>query len=97
MQREPIIVYRRSWCEDSDAAVDYFNRHGIDYREVDIEEDEPAGLGVQFVTGGHHITPTLLYRMQAIVFDPWNQDRFEEWWRFANAGFPAESPAEDHI
>jgi glutaredoxin len=97
MQREPIIVYRRSWCEDSDAAVDYFNSHGIDYREVDIEEDEAAGLGVQFVTGGHHITPTLVYRMQAIVFDPWNQDRFEEWWRFANAGFPAESPAEDHI
>jgi mycoredoxin len=95
MQRDPIIVYRRSWCEDSDAAVDYFNRHGIEYTEVDIEEDEAAARGVEFVTGGHHITPTLVYRMQAVVFDPWIEVRFEEWWRFANTGFPAEEPAED--
>jgi glutaredoxin len=90
VQTEPIIVYRRSWCEDSDAAVEYFNSYGIEYREVDIEQDEAAGRGVEFVTGGHHITPTLVYRMQAVVFDPWNRARFEEWWRFANADFSNE-------
>jgi mycoredoxin len=95
MHPDPIIVYRRSWCEDSDAAVDYFNRHGIEYTEVDIEEDEAAGRGVEFLTGGHHITPTLVYRMQAVVFDPWSPARFEEWWRFANTDFPAEESAED--
>ena len=84
MQSEPVIVYRRSWCEDSDAAVEYFKQVGLEYREVDIEEDEEAGKGVKFITGGHHITPTLLYRMQAVVFDPWDQGRFEEWWGVAN-------------
>jgi glutaredoxin len=87
MQTEPIVVYRRTWCEDSDAAVEYFTRQGIEYREVDIEQDGAAGQGVEFVTGGHHITPTLTYRHQAIVFDPWNRDRFEAWWRFANSEF----------
>ena len=87
MQTEPIIVYRRSWCEDSDAAVEYFNRQGIEYREVDIERDDNAGQGVMFVTGGHHVTPTLAYRLQAVVFDPWNRERFDAWWRFANADF----------
>jgi glutaredoxin len=87
MQTEPVIVYRRSWCEDSDAAVEYFNRQGIEYREVDIERDDAAGQGVKFVTGGHHITPTLVYRMQAMVMDPWQQDRFEAWWRFTNTTF----------
>jgi glutaredoxin len=87
MQREPIIVYRRSWCEDSDAAVAYFKQQKIEYKEIDIEQDETAARGVEFVTGGHHITPTLVYRMQAIVFDPWRQDRFEKWWQFANAVF----------
>jgi glutaredoxin len=87
MQAESITVYRRSWCEDSDAAVEYFNRQRIEYKEVDIEQDETAAQGVQFVTGGHHITPTLVYRMQAIVFDPWNQDRFDAWWQFANSDF----------
>jgi glutaredoxin len=88
MQLEPIIVYRRSWCEDSDAAVGYFNGQNIEYREIDIEKDETAAQGVEFVTGGYHITPTLVYRMQAVVFDPWKQDRFDEWWRFANTDYP---------
>jgi glutaredoxin len=90
LQADPIIVYRRTWCEDSDAAVEYLNHNGIEYREVDIEQDETAARGVEFVTGGHHITPTLVYRMQAAVFDPWDQTRFEEWWRFANTDFTNE-------
>jgi mycoredoxin len=84
MQDEPIKVYRRSWCEDSTAAVEYFNSKGITYEEVDIELDEEAGNGVKFITGGHHITPTLLYKMQAIVFDPWDAERFERWWATAD-------------
>jgi glutaredoxin len=85
MQSEPIRVYRRSWCEDSDAAVEYFKEHGIEYTEIDIEEEQEAARGVEFITGGHHITPTLVYRMQAIVFDPWDAARFEKWWQLANA------------
>lgn len=88
MQTEAILVYRRSWCEDSDAAVAYFKQQGIKYREVDIEQDEAAAKGVEFVTGGHQITPTLVYERQAIVLDPWSRDRFDEWWRFANTTFP---------
>ena len=85
MQEEPIKVYRRSWCEDSDAAVEYFRNEVISYREVDIEEDGEAAKGVEFVTGGHHITPTLVYRMHAIVFDPWDEARFRRWWDLVNA------------
>ena len=83
-QTEAVQVYRRSWCEDSDAAVAYFKDRDIAYREIDIEKDTKAGEGVKFVTGGHLITPTLLYRREAVVFDPWDPVRFEEWWRFAN-------------
>jgi mycoredoxin len=86
MQSGPIVIYRRSWCEDSDAAVAYFKAEQIEYEEVDIEQDEAAAQGVEFVTGGYQITPTLVYHMQAIVFDPWDQARFERWWRFANEG-----------
>jgi mycoredoxin len=84
VQHEPIKVYRRSWCEDSDAAVEYFNSTGITYTEIDIEEDDRAGEGVKFITGGHHITPTLLYRMHAVVFDPWDEVRFNRWWAVAS-------------
>jgi glutaredoxin len=84
MDSEPIKVYRRSWCEDSEAAVGYFNANGIPYAEIDIEQNRDAARGIEFVTGGADITPTLVYRMQAIVFDPWDPARFERWWQFAN-------------
>lgn len=87
MGSEPIVVYRRSWCEDSDAAVEHFKQQQIEYVEIDIEENKTAAQGVEFVTGGHHITPTLVYRMQAIVCDPWVQARFEAWWQFATTNF----------
>jgi glutaredoxin len=85
MQTEPVRVYRRSWCEDSQAAVEYFRTKGVAYTEIDIEEDEQAGNAVKVITGGHHITPTLVYRMQAIVFDPWDEERFEKWWEMARS------------
>ncbi|MDQ5823866.1 MAG: hypothetical protein M3441_06580 [Chloroflexota bacterium] len=84
MQNEPIRVLRRSWCEDSDAAVAYFQQAGIQYTEVDIEEEQQAGDWVKYLTGGHHITPTYVYRMHAAVLEPWDQARFERWWQFVN-------------
>lgn len=84
MQNEPITVLRRSWCEDSDAAVAYFQQVGLEYTEVDIEEDPQAGEWVKYLTGGHHITPTYVYRMQAAVLEPWDHARFERWWQFVN-------------
>lgn len=84
MQSEPITVLRRSWCEDSQAAVAYFQQVGLQYTEVDIEEDQQAGDWVKYLTGGHHITPTLVYKMQAAVLEPWDQERFERWWGFVN-------------
>ena len=93
MQTEPIMVYRRSWCEDSDAAVEHFTREGIPYREVDIEEDKEAAKGVEFLTGGHHITPTLVHSMHAIIFDSWDAGRFRRWWALvAGPNEQAESP-----
>ena len=93
MQKEPIMVYRRSWCEDSDAAVEHFEREGIPYREVDIEEDKEAAKGVEFITRGHHITPTLVYRMHAIIFDPWEEARFRRWWELVNSQSVAQDAA----
>jgi glutaredoxin len=85
MESEPIRLYRRSWCEDSDAAAAYFKEHGILYTEIDIEKDAEAARGVEFITGGAHITPVLAYNLQAIVFDPWDPHRFEGWWSMARA------------
>ena len=93
MQKEPIMVYRRSWCEDSGAAVEHFEREGIPYREVDIEEDKEAAKGVEFITGGHHITPTLVHSMHAIIFDPWDEARFRRWWELVNSQSVAQDAA----
>ena len=84
MQTEPVKVHRRWWCEDSDAAVAHFKERGIEYTEIDIEKDDEAGDWVKYLTGGHHITPTLVYRMHAKVFDLWDEGVFGKWWELAN-------------
>ncbi len=93
MQTEPVMVYRRSWCEDSDAAVTYFRSHNIAYREIDIEQDAAGAQGVAFVTGGSQITPTLVYARQAIAFDPWQPERFAAWWECAHTPFSTQVAA----
>ena len=57
MQTDPIIVYRRSWCEDSDAAVEYFNEQKIAYKEIDIEiADNSSGIhAVSDIVSNHNV------------------------------------------
>jgi hypothetical protein len=33
--RRSMLVLSRSWCEDSDAAVKYFSRQSMAYKEID--------------------------------------------------------------
>jgi glutaredoxin len=93
MDSESIKVYRRSWCEDSDAAVEYFREQGIPFTEIDIEQDAEASKGVDFVTGGYQVTPTLVYNKHVAVFDPWDAGRFRIWWALAHLPAAAAAPA----
>ncbi len=58
MSSEPLRMYTRRTCEDSDAARAFLKAHGIPFIEIDIDEDPAAMEFVMRVNQGKQRTPT---------------------------------------
>lgn len=56
----PITMYTTSWCGDCVAAKRYLGAKGLDYVEVDIEQDDEAAELVMRLNGGRRSVPTLV-------------------------------------
>jgi len=56
-----ITMYTTSWCPDCHAAKTALTRKGLQYQEVNIEQDEDAAKYVMSVNGGKRSVPTLQY------------------------------------
>ena len=55
-----IKMYTTSWCPDCHAAKRALQLKGLDYQEINIEEDEQAAEYVMSVNGGRRSVPTLV-------------------------------------
>jgi mycoredoxin len=53
-------MYTTSWCGFCVRLKSQMQREGIDFREVNIEQDPTAAAFVGSVNGGNHVVPTLL-------------------------------------
>lgn len=53
-------MYTTSWCGYCVRLKAQMTRMGLDYTEVNIEEDPQAATFVGSVNGGNHIVPTVL-------------------------------------
>lgn len=56
---EPLTIYTTTWCPDCRRAKSFLKERGVDYREVDIEEDESAEEIVINANEGKRKVPTL--------------------------------------
>ena len=56
---EPLTIYTTTWCRDCRRAKSFLKERGVDYREVDIEEDESAEEIVINANEGKRKVPTL--------------------------------------
>lgn len=43
MNNSPITVYSATWCAFCHAAMDYFDKLGVEYTDKDVEKDLEAG------------------------------------------------------
>lgn len=57
-QQKNIVMYTTSWCPDCKAAKRYLSSKGIQWQEVDIEQDEDAAERVVEWSGGYRTVPT---------------------------------------
>jgi mycoredoxin len=56
-----LTVYSTTWCGYCVRLKKMLDRAGIQYAEVNIEEDEAAAEFVQNVNGGNRTVPTVLF------------------------------------
>jgi mycoredoxin len=57
---EPLTVFSTPWCGYCHRLERQLERAGIEFREVDIEQDEAALRFVQQINAGNQTVPTVL-------------------------------------
>ena len=54
-----VKVYGADWCEDTQHALAFLDRLGVQYQYVNIEQDESAARWVREQNGGRERKPTV--------------------------------------
>ncbi|MDQ1617075.1 MAG: mycoredoxin [Actinomycetota bacterium] len=66
----PVTIYSTVWCGWCRRLKAQMDRAGIDFREVDIEEDPVAAELVMSVNGGMQTVPTLVFPDGSALANP---------------------------
>lgn len=69
---EPVIVYSTTWCPDCRRAKSFLRERGIEFREVNIEDDESAEALVLHANNGRRRVPTLQVGGRFFSCSPFN-------------------------
>lgn len=72
---EPITVYSTNWCPDCVRAKSYMKSRGIEFREVNIEEDPDAEELVIRVNNGRRKVPTIQIGERFFSCSPYNPSK----------------------
>jgi mycoredoxin len=65
-----LTMYTTTWCGFCSRLKAQLQREGIEYAEVDIEQDESAAELVMSVNGGNQTVPTLLFADGTALTNP---------------------------
>ncbi|HXN23890.1 MAG TPA: glutaredoxin family protein [Candidatus Dormibacteraeota bacterium] len=57
--QEPVTIYGTSWCSDCRSAKRFLRERGVEFREVNIDEQEDAEALVIRVNNGKRKVPTI--------------------------------------
>jgi mycoredoxin len=65
-----VTMYSTTWCGYCARLKKGLEREGIEYAEVNIEEDEGAAKLVEGVNGGNRTVPTLVFADGTALTNP---------------------------
>jgi glutaredoxin-like protein len=71
-QDKNIVIYTTSWCPDCHRTRHFLDEHGIEYINIDVEQD---GAGMEFVKSVNHgrrVVPTVVFPDGQILVEPPN-------------------------
>jgi mycoredoxin len=69
----PLIMYGKTYCDDSDHTRNSLQTLQIPFEEVNIDHDPSANQFVIFINGGYRSTPTLVFssgKFKVIITEP---------------------------
>lgn len=69
---EPITVYSTAWCPDCRRAKSFLKERGVEFKEVNIEEDEAGEEIVMQANNGKRKVPTLQVGERFFACSPFN-------------------------
>jgi glutaredoxin len=75
---EPITMYSTRWCPDCRRAKTFLRERGVEFREVDIEEDPSAEEIVIKANDGRRKVPTLEVGGRYFACSPFNAEELAE-------------------
>jgi mycoredoxin len=78
MPDQEIIIYGTEWCIDCRRARQFFARHNIVHRWVNIDKDRQAEKYVLTVNKGMRSVPTIVFPDGSVLVEPRNQQLAEK-------------------
>jgi glutaredoxin len=80
---EPITIYSAGWCPDCRRVKTFLKERGVEFREVDIEQDEESEELVLRVNNGRRKVPTLKIGERYFSCSPFNAQKLADELRIA--------------
>jgi mycoredoxin len=68
----PVTMYSTAWCPDCRRAKSFMKERGVEFREVNIEEDPEAAALVLRVNNGKQRVPTMEVEGRYFACSPFN-------------------------
>ena len=75
---EPITVYSTKWCPDCWRVKNFLKDRGLEFNEVDIDEDEESEELVLRVNNGRRKVPTLKVGERYFACSPFNAQKLAD-------------------
>lgn len=67
---ESIVMYSTTWCGDCRRAKRVFGTRGVEYTEINIDEDRAAAQVVLRLNGGMRSVPTIVFPDGTVLVEP---------------------------
>ncbi len=71
-------MYGAPWCSDCRRAKDFFDRMGVTYDWIDVDQDSDGMKYVEKINNGKRIIPTILFPDGSILVEPTNAEMAEK-------------------
>jgi mycoredoxin len=75
---EPITMYSAGWCPDCRRVKNFLKERGVEFREVDIDQDEESEELVLRVNNGRRKVPTLKIGERYFACSPFNAQKLAD-------------------